>query len=55
VISRFADLAYARVDVVRGPDGPQLLELELTEPSLFFEHGPGAAVRFAAAIRSRLA
>jgi glutathione synthase/RimK-type ligase-like ATP-grasp enzyme len=55
VVARFADLAYARVDVVRGPDGPQLLELELTEPSLFFEHGPGAAVRFAAAIRSRLA
>ena len=55
IAARFADLAYARVDLVRGPDGPQLLELELTEPSLFFEHGPGSAERFAAAIRSRLA
>jgi glutathione synthase/RimK-type ligase-like ATP-grasp enzyme len=55
VVAGFADLAYARVDVVRGEDGPLLLELELTEPSLFFEHGPGAAERFAAAIRRRLA
>ena len=37
----------------RGPDhGPRtrgacLLELELTEPSLFFAHAPGAAQRFA--------
>ena len=53
VVERFADLAYARVDVVRGADGPQVLELELTEPSLFFAHGDGAAERFAAAIRSR--
>ena len=53
IAARFGDLAYARVDVVRGPDGPLLLELELTEPSLFFEHGPGAAQRFAAAIRRR--
>jgi hypothetical protein len=55
VIERFADLAYARVDVVRGPDGPHLLELELTEPSLFFAQDEGAAARFAATIRSRLA
>jgi glutathione synthase/RimK-type ligase-like ATP-grasp enzyme len=54
IAARFADLAYARVDLVRGADGPQLLELELTEPSLFFAHGPGSAARFAAAIRSRL-
>jgi glutathione synthase/RimK-type ligase-like ATP-grasp enzyme len=47
------DLAYARVDLVPGPDGPQLLELELTEPSLFFAEGKGAAERFAAALRSR--
>ena len=52
---RFGDLAYARVDLVRGADGPQLLELELTEPSLFFAQAPGSAERFAAAIRSRLA
>jgi hypothetical protein len=42
---------YARIDVVPGPDGrPLLIELELTEPSLFFEHAPGSAARFAAAI-----
>ncbi len=29
-----ADLLYARVDVLGGPDAPQLLELELVEPSL---------------------
>ena len=39
---------YARVDLIRGDDGaPCLLELELTEPSLFFNHAPGAAQRFA--------
>jgi hypothetical protein len=42
---------YARVDLVPGPDGePLLIELELTEPSLFFEHGPGSPARFATAI-----
>ena len=54
VRERFGDLAYTRVDLVRGDDGPQLLELELTEPSLFFLQAPGGAERFAAAIRSRL-
>ena len=54
VRERFGDLAYTRVDVVRGPDGPLLLELELTEPSLFFQQGDGAAERFAAALRARL-
>ncbi|RDH76699.1 hypothetical protein DVS77_20335 [Mycolicibacterium moriokaense] len=29
-----ADLLYARVDVIGGPDNPLLLELELVEPSL---------------------
>jgi glutathione synthase/RimK-type ligase-like ATP-grasp enzyme len=53
VRSRFGDLAYVRVDLVRGEDGPKLLELELTEPSLFFLHADGAAERFAAAIRAR--
>lgn len=47
---------YARVDVVPGPDGdPVVLELELTEPSVFHAHGPGSADRFAAAIVRRLA
>jgi glutathione synthase/RimK-type ligase-like ATP-grasp enzyme len=53
VRERFGELAYARIDLVPGSAGPQLLELELTEPSLFFAHAPGAAERFAAAIRSR--
>jgi len=54
IVARFDDLAYVRVDIVRGADAPLLLELELTEPSLFFLQGNGAADRFAAAIRSRL-
>lgn len=47
-------LLYARVDLLRADDGrPQVLELELTEPSLFFAHAPGAAARFARAILAR--
>lgn len=54
------DLIYARVDLVPGPDGsPILLELELTEPSMFLTldgtQGANAADRFAAAIAARLA
>ena len=46
---------YARVDLVPGDGGePVLIELELTEPSLFLATGEGAAVRVAAAIRARL-
>ena len=46
---------YARVDLVPADDGtPQLLELELTEPSVFLDHAGGAAARFAAAIAVRL-
>ncbi|GLZ78921.1 ATP-grasp domain-containing protein [Actinorhabdospora filicis] len=49
------DLLYARVDLIPGEDGePTLLELELTEPSLFLGHGEGAAARFAAAVTARL-
>jgi hypothetical protein len=46
---RFGDLLYARVDIV--PPG-LVLELEVTEPSLFLAQGEGAAERFAAAIGS---
>jgi len=46
-------LLYARVDLVPGPEGPLLLELELTEPSLFLRHAEGATARFAAAVRRR--
>ena len=46
---------YARVDLIRDADGrPTLLELELTEPSLFFAESPGAADRFVAALSRRL-
>jgi hypothetical protein len=39
---------YARVDMVPASDGsPLVLEVELTEPSLFLGHGAGAAERFA--------
>lgn len=42
---------YARIDLIRDASGaPTLLELELTEPSLFLVHAPGAAERFAAAV-----
>lgn len=46
---------YARVDLIPGPDGaPLLLELELTEPSLFLSHSAGAPERLAAALVGRL-
>lgn len=41
-------VAYGRVDLVRGERGqPLVLEYELTEPSLFLEHGPDAAGQLA--------
>jgi glutathione synthase/RimK-type ligase-like ATP-grasp enzyme len=43
-------LLYARVDMVPGPDGPLVLELEVTEPSLFLGYSEGAAARFASAV-----
>lgn len=49
----FGRLAYARVDLLPSPDGPRLLELELTEPSLFFAHAPGSADRFAATLLAK--
>jgi glutathione synthase/RimK-type ligase-like ATP-grasp enzyme len=45
------DPLYARVDLVHDDRGlPVVLELELTEPSLFFLHAPEAAGRFADAL-----
>lgn len=47
------DFLYARVDVVEGADGPLLLELELTEPTLGFRYtSEEAASRLSAAIRA---
>lgn len=46
---------YARVDLIRGAAGePVLLELELTEPSLFFGYAEGSAERFARAVLERV-
>ncbi len=46
---------YARVDLVPDPAGsPVVLELELTEPSLFLGYSADAADRFAAAVAARL-
>lgn len=50
----FACPLYARVDLLPTPDGPRLLELELIEPSLFFDHDPASASRFVAALKQRL-
>ncbi|SDT06168.1 RimK family alpha-L-glutamate ligase [Jiangella sp. DSM 45060] len=48
-------LLYARVDTIPGPDGaPVILEVELTEPSLFLATSPGAPQRLARAITARL-
>jgi O-ureido-D-serine cyclo-ligase len=56
VIPFVRPLLYARVDLIHDDDGsPRVLELELTEPSLFFAHAPGSADRFAAAILERCA
>ncbi|MBM0233809.1 hypothetical protein JNW91_19300 [Micromonospora sp. STR1_7] len=49
-------LLYARVDLIPGPDGdPILVELELTEPSLFIGYADGAPDRLATAITTHLA
>ncbi|WFE93849.1 hypothetical protein [Micromonospora sp. WMMD987] len=49
-------LLYARVDLIPGPDGaPLLIELELTEPSLFLGHADGAPARLADAVLTHLA
>jgi hypothetical protein len=56
-----ADQLYTRVDLLPSAGGPVVVELELTEPSLFLLHGPTDAAdgdspadRFAAAIAARL-
>lgn len=47
-------LLYARVDLIQdGAGKPVVLELELTEPSLFFAQSPGSARNFAAALLRR--
>ena len=47
----FATLpVYARIDLLPGENAPVVIEVELTEPSLFLGYSPGAADRFASAI-----
>ena len=48
-----APSTYARVDIVDGNGGRlEIIELELIEPALFLDDAPGAAGRFAEAVRS---
>jgi hypothetical protein len=48
-------LLYARVDLIPDADGkPRLVELELTEPSLFLSYSPGAPDRLAERVIARL-
>ena len=50
----FAVPLYARVDLVRGEHhAPVLLEVELTEPSIFFAHAAGSADRLATVVLAR--
>jgi glutathione synthase/RimK-type ligase-like ATP-grasp enzyme len=52
VMGALPPTAYARIDVLPMPDGPKLLEVELTEPSLFLQHDDDAPARAAAVFRS---
>lgn len=54
ITERFGELLYARVDLLPSADGPVIIELELTEPSLFLQTDAGAAARAARAIAARL-
>jgi glutathione synthase/RimK-type ligase-like ATP-grasp enzyme len=52
----FGTLLYARVDLIRDSGGAAcVLELELTEPSLYFAYGPGSAERFVRAALTKAA
>ncbi|MCW2749068.1 MAG: hypothetical protein JWR83_178 [Aeromicrobium sp.] len=55
VLGHPADLLYARVDLVTDTDGsPIVIELELTEPSLFLPHSDGGALRLVDAVLARI-
>lgn len=47
-------LFYARIDLVTSASGPLLMELELIEPSLYFDAAPAALARFADGVMARL-
>ena len=46
-------LLYARVDIVPGPEGPVLMELEVTEPQLFLRFSPSGVEALADAVVAR--
>jgi hypothetical protein len=50
VSERFGTPLYVRVDLLPTVDGPVIIELEMTEPSLYVALADGAADRFAAAL-----
>lgn len=50
VVERFGCPLYARVDLLPLGNRPVVIELELTEPSVFIAHADGAPERFADAI-----
>lgn len=52
VMAAVGDTAYARIDLVPSDDGPVVLEVEVTEPSLYLHCDPGATARAAEAFRS---
>ena len=55
ILGGTTDLLYARVDLVTGSDGsPLVIELELTEPSLFLPWSDGGADRLVEALVGRL-
>ncbi|WP_061961376.1 ATP-grasp domain-containing protein [Demequina flava] len=54
VVATMPGLTYARVDLLPTDNGPVVLELELTEPSLFLDTDSEAPARAAAAIRALL-
>jgi hypothetical protein len=54
VAERFGTPLYARVDLLPIGDAPVIIELELTEPSVFVGYADGAPERFADAIAAVL-
>jgi glutathione synthase/RimK-type ligase-like ATP-grasp enzyme len=52
VVAHIPETAYARIDLLPTPDGPVVLEVEVTEPSLFLHLDDEAPARAAAAFRS---
>jgi len=54
LIQRWGRLLYARIDMLPTDNGPVIIEVELTEPSLYLHLDAASPARFASAIASRL-